>query len=375
MKRKLRGIYVATIFGIPITLDYSWFLIFGLIVWSLSGGFFAQFLPESQGHVHWLLGIVAALLLFASILLHELSHSILAKLNGIPIGGITLHVFGGVAEMKEEVENPVSELKMAAAGPLMSVVLGIAFGVTSLLTSSPALKLMFGYLGYINIILAVFNMIPGFPLDGGRIFRALLWMWTGNYYKATKWATNVGGVIAYLFMFLGFWRMLGGSLFGGIWLVFIGFFLKHATESSYRMLVLKRGLTGLKAKDLMVRNVDTVPPTITLQQFVDEHILQHRHHSFPVLENGKAVGIITLHNIKEIPRDQWPLKTVGEAMTILGPDHKTCELCDLATSFMRAADNGIGRLIVVDEQDNFVGYLSFRDLETLVALRTDRAPA
>ncbi|MBN1355677.1 site-2 protease family protein [bacterium] len=369
MKRKIRGLYVARIFGIPITLDYSWFLIFGLIAWSLSGGYFADLLPGVHGPVHWILGIGAALLLFLSILLHELAHALIARARGIPIRGITLHVFGGVAEMKQEVEDPKSEIKMAAAGPATSVAIGLLFGLLTLLSDSVFLRAMFGYLFYINLLLAAFNLIPGFPLDGGRILRAILWIYTEDMYKATRWASRAGTLIAYLFMAYGFILMLSGFMFGGIWFVFIGFFLMHATESNYKMLMLKRGLTGMKVENLMVRNVNSVSPGMPVHELIDAYILKKRHHSFPVLENGNPIGIVTLHDVKEIPREEWSSKTVRDIMTPLDSDLTICSRCDLSDAFTKAASNGIGRLVVLDETNRFAGYISFRDLETLVTLK------
>jgi Zn-dependent protease len=368
-RRKLHGIYVAKIFGIPVTLDYSWFFIFGLVAWSLAGGYFTRVLPGVTGPVHWLLGIGAALLLFISILLHELAHSIIARAKGIPIRGITLHVFGGVAEMKEEPADPKSELMMAAAGPVTSVALGLIFGLLTLLSSSIPYRGLFGYLFYINIVLALFNLIPGYPLDGGRILRALLWMNNGDLFKSTRWATRLGAIISLLFIVYGFILMFSSALVGGIWFVFIGFFLHHATESSYNLLVLKRGLKGMKVEDLMVRTVNTVPPDLTLQSFVDDYVLTYRHHSFPVIEGNQPLGIVTLHDLKDVPRQEWTMKTIRQVMTPIGQEYLICSKCELADAFTRAAGNGVGRLVVVDERNNFAGYLSFRDLETLLSLK------
>ncbi|MBN1356313.1 site-2 protease family protein [bacterium] len=373
MKRKIRGLYIAKIFGIPITLDYSWFIIFGLIAWSLSGGYFADLLPGVQGPVHWVMGIGAALLLFLSILFHEMAHALIARSKGIPIRGITLHVFGGVAEMKQEVDDPKSELKMAAAGPATSIAIGLFFGLLTVLSGSIFLKAMFGYLFYINIVLAVFNLIPGFPLDGGRILRAILWIYTGDMYQSTRWATLAGRAISYLFMAYGFVLMLSGVLFGGIWLVFIGFFLLHAAESSFRLLMLKRGLTGMNVEQLMIRNVNTVSPDLIVQNLVEDHMLRQRHHSFPVLENGNPVGIVTLHDVKRIPKQEWLSKSVRDIMTPLNPDITICTKCELSEAFVKTASNGIGRLLVLDETNRFAGYISFRDLETLVTLKLREA--
>ncbi|MFC1851327.1 M50 family metallopeptidase [candidate division CSSED10-310 bacterium] len=369
VRKKIRGLYVTTIYGIPITLDYSWFLIFGLIAWSLSGGYFRQMLPWLAGSVHWMLGIGAALLLFGSILLHELAHSVVAKMHGINIRGITLHVFGGVAEMESEPKDPKMELKMAAAGPATSFALGILFIIVGALSSSPALKAVFGYLFFINVVLAIFNLIPGYPLDGGRIFRALMWLKTEDYYKSTRWATKAGSVFAYLLMFFGFLQMFAGSLFGGIWFVFIGFFLKNGADASYHFLMLQRGLKGLKAKSMMIRNFVSVLPNITLQQLVDEYILTHRHHSFPVVEQDQFLGIVTFNDIKDVPRNEWSEKIVSDAMTPVDDTLTICEECELFEAFVKIAGNNIGRIGVTDTSNKLVGYLSFRDLETLVSLK------
>ncbi|MBN1550716.1 site-2 protease family protein [bacterium] len=367
--RRMKGLFVARLFGIPITLDYSWFLIFGLIAWSLAGGYFKNLLPWLKESTHWFLGIGAALLLFVSILLHELAHSLVAKAAGLKIRGITLHIFGGIAELEGDAKTPKEEIKIAAAGPFMSLLLSLLFLILGLLASQPELKAVYGYLFFINFILALFNLIPGFPLDGGRIFRGIIWLKTQNFYKATRWAVKAGTFFAYLLMVYGFFLMLKGALFGGIWFLFIGFFLRHAADSSYRYLILTRGLKGMKVKDMMITDYVSVPSHLTIQDFVNNYVLKHRHNSFPVIEDGKWAGIVSLNNVKQTPRESWEEKHVKDIMTPAEEDLKICEECDLSDAFVKTAENGLGRVAVLNTQDQLVGYLSFRDLETLVAVK------
>ena len=238
--------------GIPIRVDASWLLVFGLISWSLASGYFPRVMPDASVGVAWLHGIVAAALLFASVLLHELSHALVAIEHGVPVAGIRLHVFGGVSEMVTEPPTPQAEALIAAVGPLTSfVIAAVCYGAGRLVAGSPWMAALTGYLAAVNFIIALFNLVPGFPLDGGRLLRAMLWSWSGHFGWATRWATRAGSAFALALVALGVLRALGGELVGGLWFVLIGLFLHQAARSSFALARIREQLEPLRAADVM----------------------------------------------------------------------------------------------------------------------------
>ncbi len=264
------------------------------------------------------MGAIATLLFFASLLAHELSHSFVARAKGIPVEGITLFAFGGVSRICMDAENPGDEFQIAGVGPLTSVVLAALFGLLYWIGSSAgwsvAINGVSGYLALINLILAIFNLLPGFPLDGGRLFRAIVWKITGNLKKATRIASWGGKFLSYLIITLGVVQLFGGLILNGLWLILIGWFLNNAADNSYQQLVLRTSLQGVRVGELMTRSPETVIPNITLRELVDEYFLQQRYQAYPVTHNGQPLGIITLNRVKEIPREEWERRTVGDTM-------------------------------------------------------------
>ena len=312
MRNSLR---IGKIFGIEIGLDYSWFLVFVLITWSLSAHYFPthyQWRPVT----YWLVGMTTSLLFFGSILAHELSHSLVAMNKDVRVQSIKLFIFGGVAQITKEPERPRDEFQIAIAGPLVSGGVGIlCFGIESLTRGlSEPITALASWLGTINLTVGIFNLIPGFPLDGGRILRSAVWRLTGSFKKATKAASTSGRVFAYGLMAFGIWLIFNGLWASGIWLGFIGMFLENAASSYYKQVALEEQLSGVKARDVMVTDCASVPPDLTIQALVQDHIFKSSGRCFPISENGRMLGIVTLHNIKGISRQQWPVTPVSQAM-------------------------------------------------------------
>jgi Zn-dependent protease len=298
------------VFGIQVRLHYSWFIIFMLVTVTLV-------YPHWSQPLSWLMAIITSLLFFASVLAHELAHSLVGRVNGIPIKSITLFIFGGMAQMTKEATKASAELKMAAAGPACSLAIGGFFGVIWFLTQRTLepIAVMAGWLAIINVALAAFNLIPGFPLDGGRVFRASMWYFSGNYQRSTQIATRVGQGIAYAFIAGGLAIMfLFGEWLSGLWLAFIGWFLQNTASMSYRQAQWREALSGLTASQMMTTDYITVPSGITVSQLVREHVLPKGHHLFLITEGEKLKGMLTLQNIKSLPQTKWDTTPVERIM-------------------------------------------------------------
>jgi Zn-dependent protease/CBS domain-containing protein len=359
------GIPIGKIFGIPIRLHYSWFLIFALVTWALAGSYFPSAYPAWSLPTRIIAGIITSLLFFGSVLAHELMHSVVSQRQGIPVRSITLFIFGGVSQITEEPKQPKDEFRMAIAGPLTSLVIGgILFGIYFAWRNIDTVTVQFitaiaFWLGYINLALGVFNLIPGFPLDGGRVFRALLWWRSGNLRSATKISSNIGRVVGLLFIFGGFWFIFTGYWINGIWLALIGWFLESAATGSYRQLMLRDILKGHIASEVMSRDCSVVNPNTTINQLVHENILTSGRRCFPVASNGRVMGLITLHNIKAVPRDLWNVKTVGETMTPFDNLKRVRPDEELSSVLRILTENNINQVPVV--QDNSIVGMIGRD--------------
>ena len=346
---------VATIMGIPMRVHFSWFIVFGLITWSLSTHYFPKAAPDLPVASYWIKGTLAALLLFASVAFHELSHSYIAKKYHIPITSITLFIFGGIAQMKGEPPHPKAEFRMAIAGPLSSFFLSGLFFLVSVNTVGGP-RALFSYLAQINFILGAFNLIPGFPMDGGRILRAVLWSRTKDYFYATQKASNFGQKIAIFFVIFGTFLIFSGSS-GGLWLLLIGWFLYMGAQSSSQQATLQEVLSGIKVKDVMARDIVTVNSSIPIDEAVDKYFLRYGYGGFPVMDDGKFLGIITLKEIKNVPREDWSKVKVSD---ILVPHNKKWEMSH-DSNVMKALELMIkedkGRIIVM-ENDKIVGLIT-----------------
>jgi Zn-dependent protease/CBS domain-containing protein len=360
---------IITIRGIPINIHLSWLIVYALITWSLAVGYFPRALPELPPAAHWANGLLAALLLFVSVLLHELSHSFVALAHGLSVHGITLHVFGGVSHLEDEPPNPRAEFLIAVVGPLTSFGIAAALWAigTAGLVPAQSAQAVLGYLVFINVAVGIFNLIPGFPLDGGRLLRAALWRWKGNFAAATYTASRVGGFVAYGLIALGVVQIFGGAIVGGFWIILIGLFLRSAADASYAQTALRTALDRLRVGDVMAREVVKVTPETTLDRLV-ETFWAHHVTSFPVVADGTVRGIASLHQLGDVPRERWEGTPVTELMTPLSDDLVVAPRDSVFRAFEKAARNKTGRLAVLDER-RLVGYLSLKDIAHVLALQ------
>lgn len=361
----MRGFRIGSVFGIEIRIDYSWFVIFVLILWTLTRNVFPTAHPGEASGTYLVMGLAGTLLFFASLLAHELAHSLVARARGIPVHSITLFIFGGVARTTAEFESPGDEFRIAAAGPLSSLLIAALFWLVARAGAALALPVavtgVASYLALINFVLAVFNLFPGFPLDGGRLFRALVWHRTGDVSRATRIATNGGKVFGYMLMVLGFLNMFGGNGLGGVWLVFIGWFVRMAAESSYTQHVLRRSLEGVRARDVMTPDPRTIEPGATLQRFLQDHVLEGRHHSYPVSAHGRALGLMTLDRVRAVPKEEWGTRSVQEAMIPISSGITVAPHASVADAMQKLNESPVGRILVT-EGDRLLGIISQADV-------------
>jgi len=302
------------ILGIPLGVNYSWFIIFVLITLSLTTQFTSEH-PTWSYAEHLALGVTTSLLFFASVLLHELGHSVIALRYNIPVRSITLFVFGGVAQITKEPEKPSHEFNIAIAGPVVSGLLGLFFYGLMLLAqgSWEGIAALGEWLGYINLSLALFNLLPGFPLDGGRILRSLVWRYTGSFERATRVAAGAGQLFAYGFIFIGVWTALSGNFFNGLWIGFIGWFLLNASQATTTQVRFRSALAGVTAGDVMTRDCLRLPGSISVADMVEHHLLKSGTRCALIMEGERFQGLVTLHEVKQVPKDEWavtPLQAI-----------------------------------------------------------------
>lgn len=314
MKSSLRLFRIA---GIDIGIHYTWILIFILLSWSLAQGFFPQLYPGWDTVTYWITGLVSALLLFASVLVHELAHSLVAQSRGMTVRSITLFIFGGVSNLEDEPEKPKTEFVMSIVGPLSSLALaGIFWGLLHIVGDQQSpVAATFSYLALINVLLAGFNLLPGFPLDGGRVLRAILWNRTGNLVKATNIAATVGRFMGWGFIAFGLFQVFAGNFIYGIWFAFIGWFLSSSADASRREVTLREQLSGVQVKEVMTTNAMQISPDTSVAELVSNVFRKQHGRAVPVCENDKVVGIVTVTDVKELPQDKWEGTEVKEIMT------------------------------------------------------------
>jgi len=371
----MRAFNLMQIAGIRVVIDPSWLFIFFLVVWSLATGYFPEAYPPIHGGPAWILGVVAALLLFGSVLVHELSHALLARRAGIPVPRIRLFLFGGVSEMASEPQNPGAEVRIAAAGPLTSFGLAVLFYLLSV-TGLPSIvnggRQVVDYLAALNLALGLFNLLPGFPLDGGRILRAWLWARSGNLLSATRAAGRAGSIVGFGLIGLGLLQLVLNHNLGGLWLMVIGMFLNQAATASYEFLRLRDTLSGYRVRQVMTQPVITVPEHASLEELAHEYFFRHPRGSFPVTSGtgDQFAGMVSLEQLKGVPREEWTRTPVRRIMTPaallrpLDPD----DTCATALEVMVRGD--VGRLPVI-AGGRIAGILSRRDIMQLFKVRSD----
>ena len=363
-----------TLFGFDVHVDLSWFIILLLVTWSLATGLFPVWTPGMTTTGYWLMGLIGALGLFTSIVLHELAHSLVARRFGVPMHGITLFIFGGVAEMTEEPPSPKAEFNLAIAGPIASVLIGaICYGLSIVGDANgwPAtLNGVLFYLGLINGILVLFNIIPAFPLDGGRVLRSALWKWRGNLKWATRITSTIGSAFGVVLILLGVLAFISGNFIGGMWWFLIGMFLRNAAQMSYQQLLVRRALEGEPVARFMQRDVHSVPPQVTVRELVDDYVYRHHFKLFPVVEEGHLRGCVTTREVRELPRDEWSEHAVDELITPCSPDNTISPDADATQALSQMSHTGQSRLMVV-EGDRLLGIISIKDLMKFIALKVE----
>ncbi|MCC2668312.1 MAG: Lead, cadmium, zinc and mercury transporting ATPase [Armatimonadetes bacterium] len=363
---------LGSLLGFEIRLDLSWFLVVGLMTWSLATGVFPP-VYHFDARTSWVLGALAALLLFASVVVHELSHAVVARAHGLEVSGITLFLFGGVAQLKDEPPTPRAELLIAGVGPVASLFLGAAcLGVSFAIPADGVLRpiaALANYLGIVNIALAAFNLIPGFPLDGGRLLRSAIWHFSGNLHRATRWASQSGQVFAWLLIGYGAFRALVARDPGGFWLMFVGWFLNGAAQSAYQQLVLRSTLSGVPVTEVMTHEVPEIDAEIRVPEFVHNYLLRHEYSVYPVTREGEFVGVIGLADVRRLERDVWGVTCVGALAHEPDEDRVLHHDQDAWDALTQMVENDSPRLLVI-ENGKLEGIVSREAIIRLVQIRS-----
>jgi Zn-dependent protease/predicted transcriptional regulator len=356
--------------GIDIYINVSWLIILVFLTWSLATGWFPLYSPGFSTTTYRLIGLISAILLFVSVLLHELAHSFVARARGLSVKNITLFIFGGVSNIEQEPTSAGVEFQMAVVGPVVSILIGIVAFLLELpfRGSRSPIGAILAYLAVTNILLGIFNLIPGFPLDGGRVLRSIIWRITGNLRTATRVASIIGQVIAYLFILAGIWLFFTSNILDGIWFGFIGWYLLSAAQSANSQVMLQSMFRGVTVRDVMNTNPFTVPANISLQRLVEEYFLPHGQRSALVMQSDQLAGLITLSDIRHVAREEWPQTPVGHAMIpqerlhIVSPDQNLNDVLPLMAgrdvNQLPVVENG--RLIGILSRDSIVRFLEIR---------------
>ncbi len=372
-----RQIRLFKLFGFTVRMDLSWLMIAVFLVWSLAAGLFPMYYKGLAKSTYLWMGVAGALGLFASIVFHEFWHSLVARRYGLPIGGITLFIFGGVSEMMEEPHSPAVEFFMAIAGPASSFALSAIFYLVALSTRTFApvpFNAVLLYLASINGLLAIFNLLPAFPLDGGRVLRSVLWYAKGQLRWATRLASRIGESFGVGMILVGIIAFVYGNFISGIWWFLIGMFLRNASQMSYRQLVVRQALQGEHVQRFMKPDLVTVSPSTTLSQIMDDYIYRYHYETFPVVEGDRLLGVVSVNQLKEIPREEWSRRTVKELArtctegNTIGPD------ADATKALEKMSREGNSRLMVTDH-GRLVGILALRDLLKFLAIKMDFEPS
>ncbi len=375
-----RSVTLFKLLGFDIKVDFSWVFLALLVTWSLATGYFPSVVAAKEGaagfenNIYWIMGAAGAMGLFVSIVLHELSHSVVARRFGMKIRGITLFIFGGVAEMEEEPPSAVSEFLMAIAGPLMSLFLWWAFGNMAEATALPdtlvPVAMVLSYLALINLILAIFNMLPAFPLDGGRALRAALWYIRGDNRSATVTAARIGSGFGIAFIMSGVFFFITGNVIGGLWWALIGLFLRGAANAAIMQQDTQRILRGEPVWKFMVRDPITVPSHISVTSFVENYLYNQFHDVYPVVDQDKVQGLVVSKRVKSIPQSEWDQKDIGSIMEPLTTDNTIAPNVDSTRALSLMNRTGNSRLLVMQD-GQLLGIVALKDMLRLLELKVD----
>jgi Zn-dependent protease len=370
-----KQITLFTIFGFKIRIDLSWMILAILVTWSLAQGAFPYYYKGLSTTAYWWMGVIGAVGLFVSIIFHELWHSLIARNFGISMKEITLFIFGGVASMEEEPPSAKAEFFMAIAGPIASMLLGgVLYGMSIIGALGnwprPVLGVM-SYLGSINFLLALFNLVPAFPLDGGRVLRAALWSWKHNLRWATRIASQIGTGFGISLIIVGIFLIISGGFINGMWLALIGMFLQNASKMSYQRLLIQQTFKGEPVRRFMQLNPVTVAPSTTIERLVEEYIYKYHFKMFPVTENHKPLSCISTREVKDIPREEWGQHTVEEVAKPCSPENTVSADTDALKVLSIINRTRSSRLMVVDETGHLVGIIALKDLLQFLSLKLD----
>jgi Zn-dependent protease/CBS domain-containing protein len=370
-----RPISLFKVFGFEVKFDISWLLLAALITWSLASGLFPEYYKDLPPAAYWWMGVAGAVGLFLSIVVHELTHSLVARYYGISMKGITLFIFGGVAQMENDPPSPKAEFMMAIVGPLCSFLIGFlsfllyTFGEKN--GWPVTINGVLNYLTWLNIVLAIFNLIPAFPLDGGRILRSALWIWKKDIRWATGIAAQIGSRFGILLIIMGIVYIISGNFVGGLWWFLIGLFLRSTAQMSYQQLLARNLFNAKKVNELMVKDPVTVPRSISLEEFIRDYVYKHNFQMYPVLSFGKLTGCISIKQVASIPREEWAQYTVGAVAlpcneeTTVDPE----EDANKALAIMNRTGNS--RLLVV-KGDQLKGIIALKDMLALLSLKMEK---
>lgn len=362
------------VFGIEIRLDYSWFIIFALFAYFFGFIYFPSVLPGLNKGLLALITVITVIFVFISVLIHEMSHSLVARRKGTSVEKITLFLFGGMAQIEKEPGTPYSELIMSIAGPAASFVVAAIFGVIWFFTKNIALvREPVGYLAIINIVLGVFSILPGYPLDGGRILRSIIWKTTGNLERATFIASTAGRVIGFVIIAAGIFFILTGNFLNGIWLAFIGWFIQSSAQMGYRQLIFETSIKGIKVRDIMNENIVNVTKDITIQDLVDDYFMKYRFGRFPVIEDEKTqrfIGVISLHDIKRVSKEEWPEVKIGDIVKSVSESEKVDMSMEISDAIKRMGKNDLGHLAVMSG-DKLRGIITKSDVMRFIRIRSE----
>ncbi|MGQ9572223.1 MAG: site-2 protease family protein [Dehalococcoidia bacterium] len=367
-----QSLRLGRIAGIDIGIHWSWLAIFIILTWWLAAGLYDELYPEWTEGERWGTAVASSLLFFAAVLAHEMAHSLVAIRRGIPVRSINLFIFGGVADIAEEPKNPRDEFAISVVGPVTSLGLAGVFALIGLglgFEDTPPAA-MVTYLATVNALVGVFNLLPGLPLDGGRLLRAGLWARLGDFVKATQWAALAGSGVAFLLMGLGVVSILAGNFLGGIWLIVIGWFLRSAAEASYRQVIMGEALEGVKVASIVRRDMRPVPPDISVSDLVQDYLMAYAQRAFPVMKGDELLGVVTLSDLQKAERDKWDQTRVRDIMTpredLLGIS--TADAVSEAIKLMTARDI---HQLPVTEGGRFVGFVTRSDVLRVMSIRVE----